>query len=94
MIEDVSHEPLYSGQQQIAADDRDGAAYTDLQRLMDLMHTKRYAYVIQRLMIDECEPEQVAKELNVTVANLYNIKRRAMAQLIRVALKDIKEYGK
>ena len=32
--------------------------------------------------------------MNITTANLYNIKRRAMAQLTRVALNDIKEYGK
>ena len=32
--------------------------------------------------------------MNITTANLYNIRRRAMAQLTRVALNDIKKYGK
>jgi hypothetical protein len=36
----------------------------------------------------------LAKEMNITTANLYNIKRRAMAQLTRTALKDIEVYGK
>ena len=58
------------------------------------MPTKRYVFVIQRLILDEMEPEQLAQEMNITTANLYNIKRRAMAQLTRAALNDIKEYGK
>ena len=55
---------------------------------------KRYVYVIHRLILEDWEPEQLAQEMNITTANLYNIKRRAMAQLTRVALNDIKEYGK
>ena len=39
-------------------------------------------------------PEQLAREMNITTANLYNIKRRAMAQLTQVALNDIREYEK
>ena len=38
--------------------------------------------------------EELAQEMNITTANLYNIKRRAVAQLTRTALNDIKEYGK
>ena len=58
------------------------------------MPNKRYVYVIQQLVIEDREPEEMAKEMNVTVDNLYNIKRRAMAQLTQVALNDIREYGK
>ena len=32
--------------------------------------------------------------MNITTANLYNIKRRSIAQLTRIALNDIKAYGK
>ena len=66
----------------------------DLERLFIKMPNKRYVYVIRRLVLEDWEPEQLAEEMNVTTANLYNIKRRAMAQLTKVALKDIKEYGK
>ena len=59
-----------------------------------MMPNKRYVYVIQHLVIEDREPEEMAKEMNVTVDNLYNIKRRAMAQLTQVALNDIREYGK
>ena len=58
------------------------------------MPTKRYAQVIRRLILEDCEPEALAQEMNITTANLYNIKRRSIAQLIRIALNDIKEYGK
>ena len=44
-------------------------------------------------MLDDWEPEQLANEMGITVDNLYNIKRRAMAQLTQVALND-KKYEK
>ena len=66
----------------------------DLERLFDSMSNKRYVYVIRRLVLEDWEPEQLAKEMNITTANLYNIKRRAMSQLTHVALQDVKEYGK
>lgn len=50
--------------------------------------------VIRCLILEDWEPEQLAQEMNITTANLYNIKQRAMAQLTCVALNDIKEYGK
>ena len=43
-------------------------------------------------MIDDMAPDEVAKELSVTVDNLYNIKRRAMAALADVAFKDTRHY--
>lgn len=58
------------------------------------MPTQRYVYVIRRLVLEDLEPEQLATEMGITTANLYNIKKRAMAQLTRVALNDSKEYGK
>jgi DNA-directed RNA polymerase specialized sigma24 family protein len=58
------------------------------------MNNKRYVLVIQRLILEDWEPEQLAEDMGITTANLYNIKRRAMTQLTRVALNDIKEYGK
>src|SRR5574344_2078507 len=64
----------------------------DLKRLLYQMKNKRYAYVIYKLMIEEKTPDSVAKEINVTLANLYNIKKRAMAALTQVALKDIVYY--
>ena len=43
-------------------------------------------------MIDDRTPEEVARQMCVTVDNLYNIKRRAIQALAEVALKDKKHY--
>ena len=70
------------------------ASLLDVQRLLDAMPNRRYAAVIQKLMIDEYTPEELAAEMYITTDNLYNIKRRAMMQLMQVALNDIRYYGK
>ena len=65
-------------------------AQIDLECLLQQMRNQRYALVVRLLMIDDLPPEEVAQRLSVTVDNLYNIKRRAMAALTQVALKDKK----
>lgn len=94
LIENTTQEPPSNGDARAIAEEKNISASGDLQRLLALMPNRRYANVIQRLIIDGLEPEHLAKEINVTTANLYNIKRRAMAQLTHVALNDIKKYGK
>lgn len=94
IIEDASQETPYQVGRHTADTEQDIAAKGDIERLLRNMPNKRYAYVIRRLILEEREPEQLAGEMNITTSNLYNIKRRAMAQLTRVALNDIKEYGK
>ena len=64
----------------------------DVDNLLCQMKNQRYAKVIRMLMIEDMTPDEVAKELFVTVDNLYNIKRRAMAALAKVALKDKRHY--
>ena len=66
----------------------------DIERLFNNMPSKRYVYVIRRLILEDWEYEDLAKDMKITTANLYNIRRRAMAQLTRVALNDIRKYGK
>ena len=94
--DDSPERPLYEVpvQTPIAPSDDDVAAGYDLERLLGGMTNERYVYVIRKLILEDCEPEQLANEMGVTTANLYNIKRRAMAQLTRIALNDIDEYGK
>jgi len=88
VIEDESHEPLYNELDSVEG----STARDDLERLFTLMPNPRYVMVIKRLVIEDQEPEQLAREMNISTANLYNIKRRAMAQLASIALKDIQEY--
>lgn len=94
MIDNRGKETPYEEQGPVGGFLSDTTAEHDVERLLEVMPTKRYAHVIRRLILEDCEPEVLAHEMNITTANLYNIKRRAMAQLIRVAFNDIKEYGK
>ena len=63
-------------------------AKMDVEALLAKMPNRRYAYVVRRLLIDDAEPQTVAKELNIEVFNLYNIKKRAIAALTELALKE------
>lgn len=94
MIDNISKDTPYKGERHIADSDKNMTAEGDIERLFDNMTNKRYVHVIRRLVLEDCEPEQLAKEMNINVANLYNIKRRAMLQLTSAALNDIKKYGK
>lgn len=94
LIDDTSQEAPYDGRNQIADTEKDMAAEGDIERLFKNMPNKRYVLVIRRFILEDHEPEQLAQEMNITTANLYNIKRRAIAQLTSVALNDIREYGK
>ena len=94
MIDNVSGETPFDKQEYIAAPESDVAVKYDMERLFEAMPTKRYVYVIRRLILEDCEPEELAREMKITTANLYNIKRRSMAQLTRIALNDIRKYGK
>lgn len=44
--------------------------------------------ILEALVLNEEDPSEVAKRFHVTVDNLYNIKRRALAKLIKNHLQD------
>ena len=94
LIDDSSQATPYDERRQIAASETDMTAETDLEQLFEAMPNKRFVHVIRRLVLEGQEPNQLANEMGITTANLYNIKRRAMVQLTRAALKDIEVYGK
>lgn len=54
------------------------------------MENRRYAEAIRQLILEDMDPQKYAAEIGVTVDNLYNIKKRAMTALTRIA---IKYYG-
>lgn len=91
LIEDVSKE-IFSFEKYDKPDGKENeiAARLDVGRLLGLMENKRYVYVIQKLMLEGEEPEHLAKRMDITTANLYNIKKRAIKSLTHIALKDIK----
>lgn len=92
LIEDSSKETPLEEEDMI--DHATSASILDVQRLLDAMPNKRYAYVIQKLVVEEYTSEELSVEMHITTDNLYNIKRRAMMQLMQVALNDIRAYGK
>ena len=48
--------------------------------------------LIRELVLKEVEPEFLALSMGITVANLYNIKKRALAALAHLAMNDKKKY--
>ncbi len=69
-------------------------AKMDIEHLFSLMPNRRYAYALKRLVLQEAEPKVVARELRTNVDNLYNMKRRAIAALTEIALKEVEKYEK
>lgn len=91
VIDGESQEPLDNRNRNTGSTEP-SQAKMDVNALLRQMRNQRYAKVIRLLMIDDMTPDEVAQELSVTVDNLYNIKRRAMAALANVALKDKRHY--
>lgn len=60
----------------------------DIKKAILQVTPPRNAQILKALIIDEEDPVEVAKRFDVTVDNLYNIKRRALAKLIRNHLQD------
>lgn len=87
LVDCVVHEETVNEENRVTAK-------MDLEYLFSLMLNRRYVYVIRRLLLQEAEPKVVAQELGVNVDNLYNIKKRAMAVLTEVALKELEKYEK
>ncbi len=94
VIEDTSHETLFEQNGYDDVTDTNSAvdAKEDLERLFRLMNNERYVMVIRTLVIEDKEPEHLARFMGITVANLYNIKKRALAALARVAIKERNKY--
>lgn len=92
MIDDISKEPLYEKPDTTKMVDTEEIASQkiDINRLLDLMGNRRYAEAIRQLILEDMDPQKYAAEIGVTVDNLYNIKKRAMTALTRLA---IKYYG-
>jgi RNA polymerase sigma factor (sigma-70 family) len=65
----------------------------DLEQLLEGMQNKRYSFVLKRLILDGADNDVVAKEMNVKVENLYNIKKRAIDALVDIALSDKRIYN-
>ncbi|MCR5445800.1 MAG: sigma-70 family RNA polymerase sigma factor [Bacteroidales bacterium] len=63
----------------------------DIKKGFDELEPPRDREILTALILHDEEPQVVANRFNVTVDNLYNIKRRALARLIAKHLKDYSE---
>ena len=87
VIDNNSSTPLYvKPQSDTGSTERKNDAHIDVEALLAELPNQRYAYVLRRLIIDEAKPEAVADEMKIEVSNLYNIKKRALASITRLAL--------
>ena len=56
------------------------------------MPHRRYAEVLRKAIVEGYTNEELAREMNIKISNLYNIKRRAMTMLCEVIQKDKELY--
>ena len=96
MIDNESNDALLDSpaQNETIDEEKKMTAKMDIEHLFSLMPNRRYVYVIRRLVLQEAEPKVVAQELRTNVDNLYNIKKRAIAALTAIALKEVEKYEK
>lgn len=66
---------------------QDNESSLDVEKYLEAMPNKRYRYIIQSLFLEEKSPEQLAKELETPISNIYNLKARAIDQLRDIAIK-------
>ncbi len=91
MIDMTGKKPLPPKEQQMT--DLSNARM-DMKTLLNLMPNKRYVHIIQSLILEDRDPASVAEELSVTIDNLYNLKKRAVAAMTRIALNEAAYYEK
>lgn len=96
MIDNESKDTLLdcAVQNETVDEEKKMMAEMDIEYLFSLMPNRRYVYVIRRLVLQEAEPKVVAQELRTNVDNLYNIKKRAIAALTEIAVKEVEKYEK
>lgn len=92
VIENESKEPLYECQdtESVEYDNEKG----DFKRLLSAMPNRRYAMVLELLIVEDMAPEEAARKMGIKTTNLYNIKKRAIEQLTQILLTDIHYYAK
>ena len=57
----------------------------DLKALLEHLPNSRYRLIIKEVVLEDKEPQEVADKMQITIDNLYNIKRRALLDLARLA---------
>lgn len=84
VIENESNEPLYEKNEE-STDSSALEAQMDVAILLDQINNERYRLVLKKAVLEGMDFDDLADYLGVKKSNLYNIKKRAMAQLERIA---------
>ena len=66
------------------SDNLDTEIAMDVNTTFERMPNKRYVQVLQWMLVEGYDADEVATKLNTTVANVYNIKHRAIVQFVEV----------
>ena len=61
----------------------------EAENLIDRLSVPRDRLVLRKLILEDVEPQKLADEMNITVDNLYNIKRRALKRLSQIIGKEM-----
>ena len=64
----------------------------DLENLTNSIPNERIRFVIRSLILDDMDANEVAKQLGITVSNLYVLKNRAIKQLALMVGKEKKSW--
>ena len=84
VIENKSEERLYDIDEE-STDSSALEAHMDVATLLDQIKNERYRIVLKKAVLEGMDLDDLAELLGVKKSNLYNIKKRAMAQLERIA---------
>jgi len=84
VIENESSERLYEKKDELT-DFTEQEYQMDVATLLDQLENVRYRMVLQKLVIEGLDYDELSKITGLKKSNLYNIRKRAMAQLERIA---------
>ena len=84
VIENESSDRLYEKKDELT-DFTEQEDQMDVATLLDQLENERYRMVLQKLVIEGVDYDELSKITGLKKSNLYNIRKRAMAQLERIA---------
>ncbi|MDE7381833.1 MAG: sigma-70 family RNA polymerase sigma factor [Muribaculaceae bacterium] len=88
MIQEFSNEPETPVKEDISSDaGRIMSDRMDALMLLNMLPNKRYADALRHLILNDEDPESYAKSIGTSVDNIYNIKKRAISALAKIAYK-------
>ena len=84
VIENKSREPLYERNDEMTDPSRQ-EAQMDVAALLDQITNERYRLVLRRVVLEGMDYEDLSEITGLKKSNLYNIRKRAMDELERIA---------